>query len=352
MLLLAEEMVEEFATFLNITAAEIQKNPFAQNKYNLQYVLGEYIILRIDGPRNDDYQKTCHLELKGMGCRDFEERNPDKTWVEFMLFLYNLNAKFTRIDIAIDDFSGEDINLEWLQNKTKKKNYTSIFKSKVKPKGSLEDGLTLNFGNHKSKTELCIYDKLKEQESKKIENDKTYWVRYEMRFRHEKAEKIAYLFMLEDETESEDQYKFNLQQLALSLLYGLIDFKVDNDKSEASQKNQATDPKYLNFLQNVSKGTLKSDKPKESSFEQYIRYSIPYISSYLLITYFKVNKDLNLFNLEIYKLFKNNIKFSKRRFHKLNIYLKKMGIKPITDEDIEKLTIELTNIVEESELPF
>ena len=58
---------------------------------------------------NDCYQKTCHLELKGEGCRDFEKRNPDKSWINFVLFLVQLNARFKRIDIAIDDFSGKDV---------------------------------------------------------------------------------------------------------------------------------------------------------------------------------------------------------------------------------------------------
>ncbi len=352
MLFLAEEKVEEFATFFNIDAAEIEKSKYGKNMYSLEYILGEHIVLRIDGPRNDDYQKTCHLELKGQGCRDFEVRNPEKTWVEFLLLLYNMNSNFTRIDIAIDDFEGNDMTLEWVEQKIKKKQYTSIFRSKYKPRGTLETGLTITLGETTSQTQLCIYDKLIQQAENGVENDKSYWVRYEMRFRHKKANAIAYLIMMQDKTDSDDQYKFDFKTLALEQLYGIIDFKVDNDKSHAAQKNQQTDPKYLRFLENVSKAKLVCEKPKETDFEDYLRRAIPYILTYFIMTYYTVDKDINLFNLDMYKLFKDNIKFSKSRFRKININLIKMGLPPITDETIEQLKKELNNLIESEELPF
>ena len=81
------EMVRLMAQYLNIKNFEIVKTKYAQNNFNYQYILGEHIILRLDGPLNDCYQKTCHLEMKGEGCRDFEARNPDKSWINFLLFM-------------------------------------------------------------------------------------------------------------------------------------------------------------------------------------------------------------------------------------------------------------------------
>ena len=74
-------------------------------------MLGEYIILRLDGPMNANYQRTCHLEMKGDACRDFETRNKDKNWINLILFMAQLNANFKRIDIAIDDFKGDVLNM-------------------------------------------------------------------------------------------------------------------------------------------------------------------------------------------------------------------------------------------------
>ena len=40
-----------------------------------------------------------------------------------------LNGKFKRIDIAIDDFKGEHVKLDWLLRKLQSRYYTSIFNS-------------------------------------------------------------------------------------------------------------------------------------------------------------------------------------------------------------------------------
>ena len=122
------EMVKLMAQYLNVNNFEIAKTKYAQNNFNHQYILGEHMILRLDGPMNDCYQRTCHLELKGEGCRDFEKRNPDKSWINFMLFMVQLNARFKRIDIAIDDFSGKDVTIGWLWEKIQKKYYKRVLK--------------------------------------------------------------------------------------------------------------------------------------------------------------------------------------------------------------------------------
>lgn len=101
------EMVRLMATYLNVKNHEIVRSKYSQNNYNYQYILGEYIILRLDGPLNACYQRTCHLEMKGDACRDFENRNKDKNWINFLLFMAQLNSNFKRIDIAIDDFKGD-----------------------------------------------------------------------------------------------------------------------------------------------------------------------------------------------------------------------------------------------------
>lgn len=132
-------MVRCIATYLNIKNYEIIRTKYAQNNYNYQYFLGEYIILRLDGSLNSYYQRTCHLEMQGNACRDFENRNKDKNWVNFLLFMAQLNATFKRIDIAIDDLSGDVASHKWLLDKIKKRYYISVFKSKPKPIGTIED---------------------------------------------------------------------------------------------------------------------------------------------------------------------------------------------------------------------
>lgn len=99
------EMLKLIAKYLNVKDFEILQQPYAQNNFHYQYLLGEHIILRLDGPLNDSFQRTCHLEMEGEGCRDFERRNPNKTWLNLILNMVSLNSKFKRIDIAVDDYS-------------------------------------------------------------------------------------------------------------------------------------------------------------------------------------------------------------------------------------------------------
>ena len=347
------EMVRLMATYLSIKNFEISKEKFAQNNYNYQFKLGEYIILRLDGPLNDFYQKTCHLEMKGEGCRDFEKRNPDKTWINFIMFMAELNCRFKRIDIAIDDFKGEDVTIGWLLEKINKKLYTSVFRSEPELHGKLDSGLTIQFGSHSTPIELVIYDKLQERLKRKKEIDHKYWVRYEMRFRNEKADRIALAFISGNSKAIEAKEEFNLQKFAFEQLYRIIDIKEDNNYDSKNQNKIKTDIHWTGFLENVEKGILpKLDITDNKTFEEYMKAAEPYISMWLLVKYLDVSNDPYLFELEIYKYMKDSLKFSKQRFQRLNMYLDKHNIKTLDDSEFLALKEEFRGIVEERELPF
>ena len=344
------EMVKLMAQYLNVKNFEIAKSKYAQNNFNYQYQLGEHMILRLDGPMNDCYQRTCHLELKGEGCRDFEIRNPKKTWTNFLLFMVQLNARFKRIDIAIDDYSGKDVTLGWLYEKFSKRRYTSVFRSPVAPHGSLDTGLTLQFGSNESPIELVIYDKLAERKKRKKECDKTYWVRYEMRFRNDLAERIAHQLIA---TLKGDDYAAKFSTFTFEQLYRIIDIKEENNYSIQNQKKAKTDPRWLAFLDNVEKGILpKVEDGLPKTFNQYMKAAIPYVSMFLLLKYLEVDQVQELFEIEIYKFMKDQMKFSKQRFQRLNIYLNQLNIQTIDDFMMAQLKDEFAGIIDERELPF
>ena len=344
------EMVKLMAQYLNVKNFEIAKSKYAQNNFNYQYQLGEHMILRLDGPMNDCYQRTCHLELKGEGCRDFEIRNPKKTWTNFLLFMVQLNARFKRIDIAIDDYSGKDVTLGWLYEKFSKRRYTSVFRSPVAPHGSLDTGLTLQFGSNESPIELVIYDKLAERKKRKKECDKTYWVRYEMRFRNDLAERIAHQLIA---TLKGDDYATKFSTFTFEQLYRIIDIKEENNYSIQNQKKAKTDPRWLAFLDNVEKGILpKVEDGLPKTFNQYMKAAIPYVSMFLLLKYLEVDQVQELFEIEIYKFMKDQMKFSKQRFQRLNIYLNQLNIQTIDDFMMAQLKDEFAGIIDERELPF
>ena len=344
------EMVKLMAQYLNVQNFEIAKCKYAQNNFNYQYILGEHIILRLDGPINDCYQRTCHLELKGEGCRDFEKRNPKKTWTNFMLFMVQLNARFKRIDVAIDDFEGKDVTLGWLYEKFSKRRYTSVFRSPVAPHGSLDTGLTLQFGSNDSPIELVIYDKKAEQKKRKKECEHKYWVRYEMRFRNDLAERIVHQLIA---TLKGDDYEKKFSKFTFEQLYRIIDIKEENNYSIQNQKKTKTDPKWKAFLDNVEKGMLpKVDDALPKTFNQYMKAAIPYVSMFLLLKYLEVDQVQELFEIEIYRFMKEQMKFSKHRFQRLNIYLNQLNIQTIDDFMMAQLKDEFAGIIDERELPF
>lgn len=337
------ETVKMIAVYLNVKNFEIVKSKYAQNNFNYQYQLGEHITLRLDGPINEFYQKTCHLELKGEGCRDFEARNPEKTWKDFILFMAEQNAKFKRIDIAIDDYEGKEITLDYLYHKILKKHYSSIFKSEAQPHGTLESGLTLQFGSHNSPTQLVIYDKQKEQQKRKKFCDKDYWVRYEMRFRNELAEHIACKLCKLD----------NLQEFVYGQLYRILDIKEDNNYEAKSQYQIPTDTKWQSFLHNIEKGTISlPTKPETTLFSTYMQAADRYISMWFIIHYLQVLKDPYLFEMEIYKFLATKLTFSKKRFQRLNIFLNQMNLTPLDNIALTQMIQEFEKILEEKELPF
>ena len=346
------EMVRLIATYLNIKNFEILKTKFAQNNYNYQFQLGEFITLRLDGPMNDCYQKTCHIEMKGEGCRDFEVRNPDKTWVNFILFMAELNCRFKRIDIAIDDFKGEHVTLGWLMEKFSKKHYTSVFRSEAQPHGTIESGLSIQFGSTESPIQLVIYDKKAERKKRKKVCDKTYWVRYEMRFRNETADRMIYQLCKEYENPTEFT-GCNLQNFAFKQLYRIMDIKEDNNYDVKMQHKVNTDKRWLDFLQNVDKGILpKLEETVSKTFEDYMKAAQPYIVTWLLVRYLSVLKDPYLFEMEIFKFMRDELALSKKRFQRLNIFLNQMHLKTIDDAELALLKTEFAGIIDEKELPF
>ncbi len=343
------EMVRLVATYLNVQNFEVAKCKYAQNNYKYQFNLGEHIILRLDGPLNDCYQRTCHLEMKGDGCRDFEIRNPDKTWKNFILFMAELNCRFKRIDIAIDDFKGDEVNFDWLNKKLiKNKYYTSVFRSNPIPHGTADTGYSIQLGSTQSPIELVIYDKKMERLHRKKPCDKDYWTRFEMRFRNDSAERlVAAMLKINDEDDNA------MQTFAYSQLYRIIDIKEDNKESLKHQCRVDTDKHWMNFLKNVEKGTLpKSTDLFPKTFEDYLKAAEPYISMWLVVKYLDVCNDPYLFEMEIYKFMRDCLKFSKQRFQRLNMYLDQRHLKTLDDATYAQLHEEFVGIVDDRELPF
>ena len=83
-----------------------------------------------------------------------------------------------------------------------------------------------------------------------------------------------------------------------------------------------------------------------------MKAAIPYVSMFLLLKYLEVDQVQELFEIEIYKFMKDQMKFSKQRFQRLNIYLNQLNIQTIDDFMMAQLKDEFAGIIDERELPF
>lgn len=345
----SHEISYNIAKYLNFNILEeVKQQKYAQNFFNCQFQLGEHIVLRTDGPMDENYQKTCQLEMKGEGCREFERRNPDKTWVDLIQYMINLKAKFKRIDIAVDDYEGKYASLQWIFDKIEKEHYTSVFRTFPLPIGPINEIQTIQFGSHHSNKMLVIYDKRKEQLNKKKFCDKPYWVRYEMRFRNEVAAAIIKKMLAEYSDSSIPIYGMNLKKYAYELLYAMLDIKKDNQYGKSNRNNAETDPLWIAFLNNASKTPLpKIEKKPIIPYSRYEKIATPYASAFLLYKFVEVNKDTNLFQIELLKVMRDNLPLSKSRLNHINVYLKELNLAPVDNAKLEQLKMSLSHKIEE-----
>ena len=346
-------LAEIFRDYFKLDECQVEESGHSVNNYRYQYKFSDFIYLRLAGPQNDFGEKTCQLELRGEGCREFERIQPNTTWYDFIIFLLSFSPTFKRIDITIDDLSGKEINLAYLFNKVRNGYYTSVFKSEPKYYGIIDQGLTINMGSRKSMIELCIYDKLYQQKSLGKEVEFDYWCRYEMRFRQDKANSVILDLLRNYKNEEIETYGMDLKTFAAKVLYGILDIKEDNNYDKAHQKMAKTDSKWLTFLENSEKGILPKAAKRISTSETRYNYIMPKVKMILLEWLIDVNFDLDVFFERILteelKLLKHT---SRSQLNRLNQILIEKNKPTINKEGFNELLLKLDTLIEERSLPF
>ena len=208
---------------------------------------------------SDNEEFGYHIYLTGQACRDFEDityKNGSHTsWLSLFTKAKRYDCNFTRLDIAIDDFSGEYFTLDDLMKCVENKEVKTRFKEILDFKKMIIEhckttGRTLWFGSRASKIQIVFYDKLLERESQNyiVDNDIKFWLRCEMRFRAERANEIV------------DKYINETNDFS-TVIKGVLDYYVSFVDSSVYDKNSSRWKRksfWNRYLDNVEKSRLTS----------------------------------------------------------------------------------------------
>lgn len=218
------------------------------NGYDKGYVFNEFINIYSGGFFTAiDGNESTQVELKGEGCRKFEELGGD--WIELIEFLLKNQFKTKRIDLAYDDFTGI-LNYEDLIKKVEKHEYVSINKKCPVIMYSKMDGefkgFSLTFGSRNSSRQLQIYDKKNERLSKnfnRIVCDS--WTRLEVRYKDPFAQEILEAVLI-------SFYERNFDLMVKGLINTVVTFKEKYDARNPSRpKNWKTWDKLLDKTERI-----------------------------------------------------------------------------------------------------
>ncbi|WP_368901389.1 MobT family relaxase [Oceanobacillus oncorhynchi] len=240
---------------------------YAFYSYIEQYVYGDITVMV-----SPDEDKGCLLELKGKGCRQFENflLAQQRTWFDFFMHVFRVGGVFKRIDLAINDKTGI-LDVPFLTQKCHNEECISVFRSfKSYRSGELvhgeekrDMGNTLYIGSLKSDVYFCIYEKDYEQfvkygvslEDTEVKN------RLEIRLKNDRAyHAIVDLMMYED-----------AGRTSFSIINRYIRF-VDKDekKRRSSWKVNADWQRFLDF--GVNRKISLTTKPEPYTFDKTLRW--------------------------------------------------------------------------------
>ena len=155
--------------------------------YESKYVLGDINVMC-----SMQEHLGVLLELKGRGCRQMESYllAQERSWYDFMLDCLTAGGKMKRLDLAINDMCGL-LDIPVLSEKYKNggadcrcKNYENVQGGKLSGKNR-NLASTLYIGSKASTKYFCLYEKQKEQATKKKHTDIIN--RFEIRLRDKKA---------------------------------------------------------------------------------------------------------------------------------------------------------------------
>lgn len=251
---------------------------FGYYSYPEHYRFGDVMVLC-----SHDLTKGVLLELKGKGCRQYENflLAQHRSWYDFFRDCLNVKAVFKRVDLAINDKVGI-LDIPELARKCKQEECISVFRSfKNYRSGELvhrdekpDMGNTLYIGSLKSEVYFCIYEKDYEQyvknniplDESEVKN------RFEIRLKNERATKAI-----------EDLLKYeNAERTAFRIINRYIRFvdKVDNKRRSDWKTNERWE-----CFNGKNRGELRlTTKPEPYSYERTLNWLRHQVAPTLKVT--------------------------------------------------------------------
>jgi hypothetical protein len=297
---------------------------------------------------------TLSVEMSGKACREFE-RHSGHEWVDLFDFIFSQDDfKVSRVDFAIDDFTGAEITLPYIRDLLEKCLYSSptrngTFYSSWKRKNDSHytAGYTLNLGVRGS-NQLRIYDKRHEQLSQGLKVHHEIWNRYELEMHDEKATEVLnhyYLALLQQDTD--DNRGADLKAFVQGLLRNFLDLKDPEDKNTRVRRKK-TDPKWLAFLDSISKIDIRVQPKHIPSYDvklKWIDKSLPTTFAELAMA-----KDIEGLLDTVYDLVITGLKNMKSKHRaRINDYLITNGQERMDDNKISEF-VDLIERLREAQL--
>lgn len=329
----------------------IEPRKSGRYRFDNGYHLGDNIELMYGGNKTALETYPTTLIFTGQGCREFELAGGD--WIELFEFIFKYGSngylKIGRLDIAIDDFDGNEITPYEIESYIRKHHYTSIFRnvnyniSEIHSANPETSGFTITFGS-KGSNQLQIYDKkLERRNNKQYDKDTNVWYRYEMRFVDEKAKQVLDLYI-----ESVKGNDITFIDYMSGVLKGLLDIKEYNPNDmRISRWN--TLPAWDNFLNSFNKIDLRKRSPVETNLDKKINWFENNMTTTLLELALILDGNVNKVNEYINELMSSS-DFKEKHLKRLNAHRDKENKTNYSMNDIEQIKEKFGNITEKDKI--
>ncbi|WP_258078967.1 XRE family transcriptional regulator [Enterococcus durans] len=243
---------------------KIKKEFFVETSSHLYGYVGGYQLDYLQvlySKKNDD--RGILIQLSGQGCRQFEAflGAQGRTWFDFFYACFDYRAKFTRVDLAINDYR-EYLKIPVLLNKIERQELISRFEVyEFNGSGSISKkkrgGVSIYLGSKKSLFYIAFYQKNYEQ-AKKLGipvEDVPIKNRYELRFKDERAMDAITRYVESG----------MLSDLLLGILNDYLCFT--DKRPDVSRKYWPVNKKWQHFIGGVENVKLVTE-PNEKLYER------------------------------------------------------------------------------------